>query len=77
MVRQAYFDQMYADLQHRIALNKQLEETLRNRGDVVTAHKVYKQIKRLEQELSELCERFSTVEVKSDAEPGFNAEGTI
>lgn len=71
-MKQVYFDMKYADLQNRIAINKQAEESYRRKGEVMKAQGCYKLVQKLEKELSDLISRNTEVTVLEDTVVMFN-----
>lgn len=75
--REAFYEQRKADLYNRIYLYKKLEESYRKSGEVMMAHRAYKEAERLEKQLKDLAGENATVTANPDDELSFNAEGTI
>ena len=71
-MKQVYFDMKYADLQNRIAINKQAEESYRRKGEVMKPQGCYKLVQKLEKELSDLISRNTEVVTVEDTGVTFN-----
>lgn len=65
-VKNAFFEQRKADLKNRIAINKQIEETLRKKGEVKQAHETRKLITKLEQQMKDLYQKYAVEEIKDE-----------